>query len=51
MQELNDIEDEIEVIKRRVNQDDDIPLWRKSDDKSFLHEDNMVVFAPSSTSM
>lgn len=33
VQELNDIEDEIEVIKRRVNQDDDISLWRKSDDK------------------
>lgn len=33
MQLLNNVEEEIEAIRNRASQEDDVPLWRKSDDK------------------
>lgn len=33
VQALNEVEDEIEVIRRKVNQEDDISLWKQSEGK------------------
>ena len=30
VQSLNEIEDEIEAVRRRLTQDDNIPLWKQS---------------------
>lgn len=34
---LNDVEDEIEVLRRRMNQEEDIPMWKQTDGRYLTH--------------